>query len=316
MTEDYLLSKEEEFRQLNKQLEHKAQDLVKEIDSVINTCNNGKHTVSNAETDYVNRMRNQIDCSRNENNAQSSIRRNCSSSLSQIFDQFTTTSSKPNVEIERSTNEDEAFKRTTLANKAVLNTFKAKIDMLQDELHTLRIEYRKKCDTCKDLESDNKRIETLSKKEIESLKETVSKLESSTKGFQSELQALNTENAALRKELDKFQKELKTASQQSNNYIMRLNRALENNDKLKSALKCTEIEEKELKIQMRRLQEEKRSSVSSLGKQLSEVIQVFKKQMLIVDNLKKQNACLVAIGQLDFTKQDFSRLLDQKVENL
>lgn len=310
MTEDSLLFREKEFRQLNKQLEHKAQDLVKEIDSVINTYNKG-NTVFNAEKNRVNLIKSQTDCSRNENNVELSLEGN--SSLPQITDQFSTL--KPSVEIVKH-NEDEAFKKMNLADKAILNTVKAKIDMLQDELHTLRIEYRKKCDTCKDLESDNKRTETLLRKEIESLKETVVKMENSTKGFQSESHALNTENAALKKELDKLRKEFKTASQQSNNYITRLNRALENNDKLKSALKCSELEEKESKVQIRKLQEEKRSSVNILEKQLSQVIQVFKKQMLIVDNLKKQNACLLAIGQLEYAKQDFSTLLDQKIESL
>lgn len=52
----------------------------------------------------------------------------------------------------------------------------------------------------------------------------------------------------------------------------------------------------ELKTQIRKLEEDRKLTVSHLGKQLSELIQVFKKQMLIVDNLKKQNVCIYFIS--------------------
>lgn len=52
----------------------------------------------------------------------------------------------------------------------------------------------------------------------------------------------------------------------------------------------------ELKTQIRKLEEDRKLTVNHLGKQLSELIQVFKKQMLIVDNLKKQNVCIYFIS--------------------
>lgn len=52
----------------------------------------------------------------------------------------------------------------------------------------------------------------------------------------------------------------------------------------------------ELKTQIRKLEEGRKLTANHLGKQLSELIQVFKKQMLIVDNLKKQNVCIYFIS--------------------
>ncbi|CAL7941184.1 unnamed protein product [Xylocopa violacea] len=308
MTDD-LLSKEKGFRQLNKELEQKAQNLMKKIDCVISTY-------SNPKKNHVHITREKTDHSRNlttqdKDNSRVSVKRN--SSLPHIFDQSATLKSNVGLQEDHT---DDAFNKFSVANKTIVNTLKAKIDMLQNELQTLRTEYKKKCDTCKDLESENKKLEIKLKTDIETLKETIIKLENNNKTLQCDSQGLNTENAMLKKDLDKLQKQIKVTNQQSNTCTMRLNRSLENNDKLKNALKYSEIREKELKTQMRKLQEDKRLTVNNLGKQLSELIQVFKKQMLIVDNLKKQNACLVAIGQLKFTEEDFSRLLDQKPENI
>ncbi|XP_043513170.1 dynactin, 150 kDa isoform isoform X2 [Frieseomelitta varia] len=313
MTED-LLFKEKGFHRLNKELEQKANNLITKIDSVVNTYNNGylnnsrKHyiNVTKEKTAYLNSIEMQ-----NEDDFQVPIKRN--SSLPHIFDHSSTLKSK--VEPQKHS-EDEVSKQKKLANQTVFNFLKGKVDILHNELQTMRVEYKKQCDICKNLESENKKVEIKLKTEIESLRETIAKLENSNKELQYQSQTLNTENSILKKDLDKLQKQIKITNQQSNNCIMKLNRSLENNDKLKSALKYSEVEEKELKTQIRKLQEDKKLTVTHLGKQLSELIQVFKKQMLIVHNLKKQNACLLAVGQLKLTKEDFSRLLDQKPENL
>ncbi|KAG9429207.1 early endosome antigen 1 [Apis mellifera carnica] len=313
MTED-LLSKEKGFHQLNKELEQKAYNLMTKINCVVNTYNNG-YSISNSKKYQINVSKEKTSSNsitmQNEYNFQIPIKRN--SSLPHIFNQFST--SKLKLELQKD-NEDDIFKQKNLASKTVFNFLKAKIDILHNELQTMRIEYKRKNDICKNLECESKKIEIKLKTEIESLKETVTKLENTNKEMQCQSQALHVENLILKKDLDRLQKQIKITNHQSNSCIIRLNRSLENNDKLKNALKYSEVEEKELKIQIRDLQEEKKLTINHLQKQLSELIQVFKKQMLIVDNLKKQNACLLAVGQLKLAKEDFSRLLDQKPENL
>ncbi|KZC11850.1 PREDICTED: uncharacterized protein LOC107189888 [Dufourea novaeangliae] len=311
MTED-LLIKEKGFRQMNKEIEQKAHDLMKNIDHVINTYND---ECSNSKIRYRNFVNEQTEFSENtiivgRDNLQVSVKRN--TSLPYIFDEV---SSKLKIEAQKD-HKGEVWKKGNLANATIVNLFKSKIDILQKELQTLQCEYRKKCDVYKDLEIEHKKFETKSQNEIESLKDIITKLENTNKELQCQSLALNNENSIIKKDLDKLQKQIKILSQQSNNYSTRLNRSLENNDKLRSVLKCSQIEEKELRNQVRKLQNDKRLTVNNLGKQLSEIVHVFKKQMLIIDNLKKQNACLIAIGQLRFTKEDFSRLLDQKPDCL
>nr|XP_033336124.1 testis-expressed protein 9 [Megalopta genalis] len=313
MTED-LLVKEKEFRQLNKELEQRANDLMRNIDHVINTYNN-ERSISNSKIRVTSSINDQTEISENvtrreNDNIQVSVKRGAS--LPYVFgavsSKLKTDSQKDHV--------NEAYKRGNLTHETIVNLFKSKIDILQKELQTLHVEYKKKCDVCKDLEIEYKKVETKLQNEIDSLKDIIVKLEDTNKELQGQAQALNTENSIVKKDLDKLQKQIKALNQQCNNYSMRLNRSLENNDKLRSALKCSQIEEKELRNQVRKLQDEKKLTVSSLGKQLTEIVHAFKKQMLVVDNLKKQNACLITIGQLRFTKEDFLRLLDQKPECL
>ncbi|XP_011706579.1 PREDICTED: testis-expressed sequence 9 protein-like, partial [Wasmannia auropunctata] len=116
--------------------------------------------------------------------------------------------------------------------------------------------------------------------------------------------------------LEGFRKEIRTLNQQSTNLDIRLNRSLESNEKLRNALKCSQIEEKELRNQIRKLQEDKKLAIKNLEKQRSELVQAFKKQTLLVDNLKKQNIHLMANGQISLTKEDFAKLLEWKPQNV
>lgn len=76
MAED-LLAKEKGFRQLNKQLEKKAHDLMSKINFVINSCSNDC-SVRNLSKDQGNPIE--------EDGTKISLKRN--SSLPHIFEQF------------------------------------------------------------------------------------------------------------------------------------------------------------------------------------------------------------------------------------
>jgi len=116
--------------------------------------------------------------------------------------------------------------------------------------------------------------------------------------------------------VENLKKEIRMLNQQSTNFDVRLNRSLESNEKLRSALKCSQTEEKELRSQIRKLQDDKKLAIKNLEKQRSELVQAFKKQMLLIDNLKKQNIHLMANGQISLTKEDFAKLLEWKPQKV
>ncbi|KAK2575670.1 hypothetical protein KPH14_012064 [Odynerus spinipes] len=206
----------------------------------------------------------------------------------------------------------------SLENKTLTNFFKTKIDMLHNELRVIQLEYKNKDSYCEKLESENKKLDCSKLKlcnQLGSLKETVTKLENNNADLYGQNLALNAENFNLKKDMEGLKKEIKTLSNQLNNYDLRLNRSLEENEKLKNTIKFNRLEEKELRDQVRKLTEEKKQEIKHLEKQRLELHRAFKKQLLLIDNLKKQNAFLIAFERVQLAEEDFSKLLSWKPDN-
>ncbi|KAL0106481.1 hypothetical protein PUN28_016293 [Cardiocondyla obscurior] len=298
---DDLLAKEKEFHRLNRDLKLRTRDVMKAVDSIIheNIFDTASRSLSNLQ-DVKNA--------------------DLEEGALSVDNQLRISSVKISEAPVKCTNDNECSKRdNTVGSKAVITLLKGKIDMLYKKLETMQLEYNDKCDYCEELEAEKKKLEGTQIKlhhQVETLNDTITKLENVNSDTLSNYQTLNNENVNLKKDLESFKKEIRTLNQQSNNLDIRLNRSLENNEKLRSALKCSQIEEKELRNQIRKLQDDKKLAVKSLEKQRSELVQAFKKQTLLVDNLKKQNIHLMANGQLSLTKEDFIKLLEWKPQKI
>ncbi|XP_024884506.1 testis-expressed protein 9-like [Temnothorax curvispinosus] len=299
---DDLLAKEKEFYRLNRDLQLKTRDVMKTVDSIIharteNLFNDANPNLEDAKAARLGDTTLRID--------------------KQLRTSSIKVSEAPSVECIDDT--EIPKKDSNVGNKAVITLLKGKIDMLYKKLQTMQLEYNNKCDYCKELEVEKKKLDDAQIKlrnQIETLNDTVTKLERVNSDTLSDYQALSNENIVLKKDLESFKKEIRTLNQQSTNLDVRLNRSLESNEKLKSALKCSQIEEKELRNQIRKLQDDKRLAVKNLEKQRSELVQAFKKQTLLIDNLKKQNIHLMANGQITLTKEDFAKLLEWKPQKV
>lgn len=296
---DDLLAKEREFRRLNRELQQKTHDVIKEVDSVI-------HDSLFSNQSYLNFVTKDVKTTHTEDITLKTDKQ--SKPLDRI------------VEIpSENVNQISLKKDNNVGNNAIVTLLKAKIDMLYKELRAMQLEYNKKCDYSKELEMKNKKLDNIQVKlhnQIGTLNDTITKLENTNSDAVSNCQALSNENVSFKKELEGLKKEINILNQQSNNYDVRLNRSLESNEKLKNALKCRQIEEKELRNSIRKLQEDKRIAIKSLEKQRTELVQAFKKQALLIDNLKKQNMYLMASGQIRLTEEDFTKLLEWKPQQL
>ncbi|KAG7209976.1 hypothetical protein KM043_011564 [Ampulex compressa] len=317
MIED-LLAKEKEFHKINKKLEDKTRNLIKEVDVIINK----QGTDTSVRTVEIDRFcttlspreKTQI-CPQDQNKIiETRIRHGpfLSHESAEAYSHSSKEKSKP-----QKTNavDKQLSKAYSSENKAVVNFLHAKVDMLQKELELIQVEYKKKCDYCKDLEADKKKDNDEKIKlhsQITALKDTVAKLEDTNAGLQTQLQAVNTENCSLKRDIDGLKKDIKMLNQQSQNYDVRLNRSSENIEKLRNTLKLCNIEEKELRNQIRKLHEDKRLAVKNLEKQRSELLQIFKRQVLLTENLRKQNIYLMANVQVQWAKEEFMKLLNWK----
>lgn len=274
---DDLLEKEKEFHRVNKELQEKTKNIIEEVDSVINS----QKDVRSLMTIEKSQPR-----------------------LASALDNF---HAEPPLHLDFGQREsgpgplqdpDDILspKHAQKNSDAVVRLLKTKIRMLHKEFEKYKDEYKKKSHDCTELESENVKIREAKNKylaQISLQKNNISKLEENFTKLQGDLQSSNRENISLKKELDLLNKEIKAMNQQTSNIDLRLNRSLEENEKWKNTVKFCKIEEKELREKIRKLQDDDKLVIKNLEKQKSELLQAFKKQMILVDNLKKQKVIVL-----------------------
>ncbi|XP_025996419.1 testis-expressed protein 9 [Solenopsis invicta] len=305
---DDLLAKEKEFHRLNRDLQLKTRDVIKTVDSIIH-AHDSKSLFSDANQSLRINFKTEDAKAIHSEDIAPMINKQLRTSLIKVSE--TSVECTDDIEIPKKDN--------TVGNKAVIILLQGKIDMLYKKLQAMQLEFNNKNDYCKELEGEKKKLDDTQIKlwnQIEALNDTITKLERANSDTLSDFQALSNENIVLKKDSEGLRKEIRILNQQSTNLDIRLNRSLESNEKLRNALKCSHTEEKELRNQIRKLQEDKKLIIKSLEKQRSELVQAFKKQTLLVDNLKKQNIHLMANGQISLTKEDFAKLLEWKPQNI
>ena len=122
--------------------------------------------------------------------------------------------------------------------------------------------------------------------------------------------ATEREVIKLRRELQDAIKATKKAAAGGSNNQVRYNRVVEENERLRQKIKDLESTIKDegdsQKVQMEKLAGERRR----LERQRNELLTAFKKQMKLIDILKRQKMHIESAKLLHFTEQEFSKALD------
>ncbi|KYN11633.1 hypothetical protein ALC57_16222 [Trachymyrmex cornetzi] len=280
---DDILAKEKELHRLNHNLHLKAHEVMKTVDSIKYV-----HAGENLFSD-VNPLLPKFVV----NDAKIIYSKDVTPKINKQLKTLVKVSDIPSECI----NDNEIPKKdNNMENKTVITLLKGKIDMLYNKLEVMQLEYNNKCDYYKELEVEKKKLDDVQVKlrnQIETLNDTITKLERINSDILSDSQTLSKENIILKKDLENLRKEIRTLNQQSTNLDVRLNKSLDSNEKLRNELKCSQIKEKELLKQIRKVQEDKELTIKNLEEQRWKLNQAFRKQTLLVDNLKKQNVRIV-----------------------
>lgn len=140
---------------------------------------------------------------------------------------------------------------------------------------------------------------------------TVSKKAKETNEKQKNLiEGLKRENARLNSDISDASKKLVSSEKENKGREVRLARALEECDKFKEVLKSATAETKATGGDFRKEKDRLLRQVKSLERQRGEVLTAFKKQMKLVDVLKKQKVHAEAAKLLEFTEEEFVKVLD------
>ncbi|MED6293436.1 hypothetical protein CHARACLAT_010545 [Characodon lateralis] len=199
------------------------------------------------------------------------------------------------------------------ASDAQTRVLKAKLQIMQEELDLLSCDFYKKDDenakltaNIKELEEDRARLQrTVSIQKTQTERQKALAEESAKKCNDLQLQV-----TALSKEVETLNRSQKQAAAVHRTVEVRLNRALEEVEKLKSQLSKTRQMNKEKISEEHQSKENLLAENQILKKQKAELIVGFKKQLKLIDILKRQKMHFEAAKMLSFTEEEFMKALD------
>ncbi|XP_071344452.1 testis-expressed protein 9 isoform X2 [Trachinotus anak] len=196
---------------------------------------------------------------------------------------------------------------------AQVRVLKAKLRIMQEELDQLSCEYYKKDDEnaklsakIKEIEEDRARLQkttSIQKTQIEKHRALAEESAKKCDGLQLQVSGLH-------KEIENLNRSNKQAAAVHSTVEVRLNRALEEVERLKTQLnKTKQMNEDKISVE-HQSKENLLAENKMLKKQKAELIVGFKKQLKLIDILKKQKMHFEAAKLLSFTEDEFMKALD------
>lgn len=99
-------------------------------------------------------------------------------------------------------------------------------------------------------------------------------------------------------------------SHQCSNLERRLSKAAEDLDQARQSAAAARASEADVVRMHKADQRHAESQLKTMSDQRAGLIAAYKKQLYLLDNLKRQNVCLEQAKLLDFVERDFVRMLD------
>ncbi|XP_041030933.1 testis-expressed protein 9 isoform X3 [Carcharodon carcharias] len=184
---------------------------------------------------------------------------------------------------------------------------------MQEELDRLAHEYNKKDDENNSLSNRVKETEEERNKlqKTTSIQQTqIAKYRSLADEAHRKSDGLQQRVTSLQKELDSQKRAQKQAATNQSATEVRLNRALEEAEKYKTELNRLKQNNKDLTNQEKLTIEQLKTENKKLEKQKMELMTGFKKQMKLIDILKRQKMHMEAAKMLSFTEEEFIKALE------
>ncbi|CAL8243249.1 unnamed protein product [Lota lota] len=208
---------------------------------------------------------------------------------------------------EASPNED------SVGSEAQIRVLKAKLRIMQEELDRLSYDYSKKddengklCGKIKELDEDRARLQKTTNIQQTHIEKHRALAEEASK----RCDGLQVQVAGLQKEIEGLNRAQKQAAGNQNTVEVRLNRALEEVERLKAQLSNMKQLTKDRTKEVHQSKENLLAENKVLKKQREELILGFKKQLKLIDILKRQKMHFEAAKVLSFTEEEFMKALD------
>jgi len=219
------------------------------------------------------------------------------------------------ADIENGANDDDILPPPAqeMGHEAKVRFLKAKVRVLQEELEKLSAEKSKmenesasRSAKMKSMEEERSRLQ----RSASAQQSAAAKQKQIVDDLKAKLTAAETQAATLKRQNDQLQRDLKTQQGNVGASEVRLNRALEEMEKLKSEVTKAKSSTKESQQEEKKRLDSLLAENRKLEKQKSDLIQGFRKQARLIDVLKRQKMHLEAAKMLQFTEEEFVKALE------
>ncbi|KAL1782578.1 hypothetical protein HispidOSU_028148 [Sigmodon hispidus] len=200
-----------------------------------------------------------------------------------------------------------------IGTEAQIRFLKAKLRVMQEELDSVVCECNKKEDEIQDLKSKVKNFE----EDCVRQQRTITSQQSQMEKYKNLFEEANKKCDGLQQQLSSVERELenkrrlqKQAATSQSATDVRLNRALEEAEKYKVELSKLRQSNKDIANEDHQKIETLKSENKKLERQKGELMTGFKKQLKLIDILKRQKMHIEAAKMLSFSEEEFMKVLE------
>ncbi|XP_004687821.1 PREDICTED: testis-expressed sequence 9 protein [Condylura cristata] len=200
-----------------------------------------------------------------------------------------------------------------IGTEAQIRFLKAKLRVMQEELDNVVCECNKKEDEIQDLKSQVKDFEGDCVRQQRTINLQQSQAEKYKTLFEEAIKkcdGLQQQLSSVERELENKRRLQKQAATLQSATEVRLNRALEEAEKYKSELSKLRQNNKDITNEEHQKIEALKLENKKLEKQKGELMIGFKKQLKLIDVLKRQKMHIEAAKMLSFTEEEFMKALE------
>jgi len=196
---------------------------------------------------------------------------------------------------------------------------KARVQSLQEELDKVTRTNRDRDAEMTALRQELRNVQEENKKWFKKANNAdtdIDKIARKATNSESAMKQAEDELADLRRQRDLDQSVIKKIEAESKAKDVKLNRLLEENDRLKSSLREAKSTERDKVTVEKEVADKLTADIKRLTKQRNELINVFKKHAKLIDILRRQKTHLEAARMLNFTEDEFvtALKLDEKLQ--
>ena len=197
--------------------------------------------------------------------------------------------------------------------QSIVKFQKARIQALQEELNESMSTINDQAQAIENLKNFNSQASEDTKKHSQQLQLMSSNFEKIKKQFNEAVQKNNSLEktiAELNKELDILRNVEKKAAKDAGNRDVRLNRLIEEVERYKVQIKELKSSEGDVNERSKREVERLGQENKRLERQKNEILTAFKKQLKLIDILKRQKMHLEGARLLAFSEEEFMKTLE------